>query len=302
MGAEKARAIPPPSMVHPDPLTELVIRGGRRRLLDVFRDFVPDVPDSALDAEALTGLVAFLQSVLPFARWEEGYRSPGTDIAEDLAFEHTFLAIEIDGLAKAVALLRAASTSTQRAVSEAATWRRLNRLEAVFELHASKLEDRPVFAPADACPVAAGGSEKPGVGVTTLNARAASDFLRSRSWGILSTLESGSAAPYAVPVSFGWEGGVVLLACSPGRKTRNLEHHPEACLTVVEASNGDHWTSVVIRGRVNWLTGPLERLRAAVCIHAQRGPTLLSPKDLLRFGRARIARLDPHEISARSRG
>jgi nitroimidazol reductase NimA-like FMN-containing flavoprotein (pyridoxamine 5'-phosphate oxidase superfamily) len=283
-------------------LTELEIRDGHRRLLEVFMDFVPLVPRGELDPSALQGLVAFLrQSVLPFARWEEDKLSPGTDLAEDLAFEHAFLAIEIDALAKSAAHLAAASTSEERLVAEAVTWRRLYRLEGIFELHASKLEDRPLLATAECFARSGDGHRADAAAPRELSPEQISSFLRSRSWGLLSTTESGGAAPYAVPVSFGWDGEAVFLACSPGRKTDNLERFPGACLTVVEASSGALWTSVVVRGSVEWVTGPVDRVRAAGWIHRQRGQTV-DPQDLLRFGRARIASLHPVEISGRSRG
>jgi nitroimidazol reductase NimA-like FMN-containing flavoprotein (pyridoxamine 5'-phosphate oxidase superfamily) len=299
-GATPAGA--PGRLLTPDPLTELAIRDGHRRLLEVFKDFVPFVPNGELDPNALQGLVAFLrQSVLPFARWEEGRISPGTDLAEDLAFEHAFLAIEIDALARSAAHLAAAATPEERATAEAATWRRLYRLEGIFELHASKLEDRPLTSTAEcfAAPVEVRREKSASLALAPERINA---FLRSRSWGLLSTQEPGSAAPYAVPVSFGWDGGSAYLACSPGRKTQNLEREPEACLTVVEVASGASWTSVVVRGPVRWVTGPVDRLRAAGWIHRQRAATPVDPHDLLRFSRARIARLEPLEITGRTRG
>src|SRR5690606_29805139 len=126
-------------------------------------------------------MVAFLrQSVLPFARWEE--RQPGgcEEVAEDTAFEHAFLAAEIDRLGAAVAALEG-GTPRERAAGAAAALRQVHRLEAVLERHVHKAEEREtLFPPApETTPPAAASAA-----VREMTPAEVQRFLREREWGL----------------------------------------------------------------------------------------------------------------------
>lgn len=139
-------------------------------------------------------------------------------------------------------------------------------------------------------------------GSRELAAHEADDFLRTSSWGVLATVEEGR--PYAVPVVYGYDGAVVYVACRPGRKVRNLEAVPAACLTVVRVEEGGaRWRSVVVRGAVDWVTDPVRRLRALAALRRQRGlPLPLGLDDVAALAGARVLRLVPDEVTGRSRG
>jgi nitroimidazol reductase NimA-like FMN-containing flavoprotein (pyridoxamine 5'-phosphate oxidase superfamily) len=124
-------------------------------------------------------------------------------------------------------------------------------------------------------------------------------FLRRQTWGVLSTLHDGR--PYAVPVSFGYDGAYLYLASGPGRKLRSLESNPAVCLTVTDVVDGSRWTSVVAMGDavpVHDLRGRLHGLNA---IRRQQPGTLPQPKDLARAAGSTVFRVLPQELSGRTR-
>lgn len=53
-------------------------------------------------------------------------------------------------------------------------------------------------------------------------------------YGVLSTVTS-DGQPYAVPVSYGYDGGRIVVHCAPGvgQKLANIEAEPRVCFTVV---------------------------------------------------------------------
>lgn len=298
------------ALAAPDLLTDLSIRDGHRRLLDAFREFDTAAEGTAgaePDVDELRATVAFLrQSVLPFARWEETCLPPAAELTEELAFEHAFLAAEIDALAAAVAALAEQPWShPERRATAARVRRALHRIEAVLELHVLKGEDRVLLAretpAAGAPPLLPAAASRAAAAPWTMTPGQIRHFLAQHDWGILATSDEG--APYAVPVAYGWDGQRIYLACAAGRKLANLEREPAACLTVVEVKDGTSWRSAVARGRIHWLDSLADRLGAARAIHRQRaGNAPFSPSDLGRFARARFARLDPYELSGRGRG
>lgn len=127
------------------------------------------------------------------------------------------------------------------------------------------------------------------------------DFLRSHDWGVLAVVHDGR--PYAVPIGYGYEDGVLYFATGPGRKADALRSNPVASLTVTDVRDGDHWTSVVVTGRVEWVESETERLVAERAIYRKRrGAGEVSRRDADRFAGALVARLTPDEVTGRRRG
>lgn len=133
-----------------DPLAQAAVAAGHRGLLATFAELGPALEGGpgAVDAEGVRAAVAFLrQGVLPFGREEErvlGFR--GAE-AEAVAFEHAFLAAEIDALAAEAAELLGAGQGPARERAAARVRRRADRIGAVLELHVLRGEDRGIVAP-----------------------------------------------------------------------------------------------------------------------------------------------------------
>jgi nitroimidazol reductase NimA-like FMN-containing flavoprotein (pyridoxamine 5'-phosphate oxidase superfamily) len=126
-------------------------------------------------------------------------------------------------------------------------------------------------------------------------------YLRAGKWALLST--AAGAQPYAVPVSYGWNGRVFYLACSPGRKLRNIEENPLVCMTLTEVVGPDDWRCAVVSGRAQPVDNLAEHVRALRLIARQRsGATRLSAGDAARAAKARVIRIVPTELSGRVRG
>lgn len=279
-----------PAVATENPTEEIHAR--HPEILDTLGEFYAGFGSAATDDERrheLRGLVAFLrQGIYPFARREE--RVIDRAEREAVAFEHAFLAAEVEELAR---LAQEAADDPE----PARLHRHLHRIEAVLELHAQRLEEAPegpvatdretVDAPCESA-----------TEVREMLRGEALDFLRSHRWGVLATAEPGG--PYAVPVSYGMCGEDVVLACGPGRKMRNLELNPELRLTVVDVASGDRWRSVVVRGRMASITDPLELVRGLRALRPRGAPP--SARDLARAVRARVGRIAVTEISGRSRG
>lgn len=285
-----------------DPLVEAAIHEGHRRALGVLAEFEallgPEYAGGA-DVEAMRALVAFLrQSVLPFSHWEEHSLAPAAELREQAAFEHAFLAAEIDGLAAEVGVLSDLPVQGRAAQLGAVNrvYRRLHRIGAVLELHAQKAAEHSAETSAGPWPAAAPVSASPGL--RELDAAEVRALLAAHEWGVLSTV-GPDGMPYAVPVAYGLADDVLYLACGPGRKARNLEARPLACLTVAEVRDGERWRSVVVGGPVEWVDDAAGRLAA---LHAlEREPGRFSPRDRARLAYARFARLRPHEVGGRAR-
>lgn len=123
-------------------------------------------------------------------------------------------------------------------------------------------------------------------------------YLRGHGWGVLSTLHEGR--PYAVPVSFGFDGEDVYVASGPGRKLRALEGSPGVCLTVADVTDRTRWSSVVVIADAIPVHSLRERLHALSTLRRQQaegGPP--SAKDLARAAGATVFRLSPLEVSGR---
>lgn len=96
------------------------------------------------DLDELRAAAAFLrQEVLPFCRWEEDLLLAAPDEWEAAAFDHGFLAAEIDAFGREVTALeetREWDDEARRRASQRLL-RRVHRIEAVLELHMQRAED-----------------------------------------------------------------------------------------------------------------------------------------------------------------
>lgn len=124
-------------------------------------------------------------------------------------------------------------------------------------------------------------------------------FLRAHSWGVLCTV--GDGRPYAVPVSYAFDGARFYVATGPGRKARHLERCPAVCLTVAEVADGERWTSVVATGEARWVEDLRSRM-SALRLLARRRPGGFTAKDLARAAQARVLSFAPDELTGRTRG
>lgn len=149
--------------------------------------------------------------------------------------------------------------------------------------------------PAGAAPVAAASRG----GVREMDLVEVQVFLRRHTWGVLSTLHEGR--PYAVPVSYGFDGTYLYLASGPGRKLRSLDSNPAVCLTVTDVVDGSRWASVVAMGDATPVHDLRGRLHGLNAIRRQQPGVLPQPKDLARAAGSTVFRVLPLELSGRSR-
>jgi nitroimidazol reductase NimA-like FMN-containing flavoprotein (pyridoxamine 5'-phosphate oxidase superfamily) len=283
-----------------DPLARAAVAEGHRGLLATFAEFHGALDDPGEpDAETLRGAVAFLrQGVIPFAREEERVLGRRSEEAETAAFEHAFLAAEIDALAGEVAaLLAAPPVPGERAEAAARVRRRADRIQAVLELHVLRGEDRGIVAPADPAPASleGRGHARP----RPMTPEETDALLRRHWWGTLSTV--GAEGVYAVPVGYGWDGGHLYVASGPGRKARNLEADPRVCLSVAEVESGDRWRSVTVSGTAEPVSGVAATLAALNAIRRQRAGQPVTAADAARLARAAVFRVVPGEVGGRAR-
>ena len=284
------------------PPVEATIREGHRGLLTTFRELAHDLEGEGRrlpDAEVLRALVAFLrQSLIPFGHWEDRHPGGCPEVAEDDAFEHAFLAVEIDALAAAAAEIDRAGAAPDAVAARIR--RHVHRVESVLELHVQKAEDR---AGAAASP-GAGPRDASGKGTRAtrdMESAEIQQFLRRQEWGVLCTV--GDGTPYAVPVSYGFDGRFLYVASGPGRKRRNLEANAAVCVTVSEVESGDRWSSVVATGEARPVTDLRGRLQALDAIRRQRkSGAPPSAADLARIAGASIFRITPTQLTGRTRG
>jgi len=128
-------------------------------------------------------------------------------------------------------------------------------------------------------------------------------LLRAIGWGVLSTVDvgSGEARPYAVPVSYAFDGRIIYMASGPGRKRDAVEATGRVCLTVFDIVAFDRWTTVVVEGRATPIGNVAERVDALCAFGAQRC-TLerrRNARDVLRLLSGRIFRIEPDHVSGR---
>ncbi|MFC7134827.1 MULTISPECIES: pyridoxamine 5'-phosphate oxidase family protein [Salinibaculum] len=94
---------------------------------------------------------------------------------------------------------------------------------------------------------------------------AIAEFLSSRGHGVLSL---GGDRPYALPMSFGYDGPnrrcVMQFMSGPdSRKRDRVDPGTPACLVVYEWHHEDDWRSVIAEGQLDPIPAGSERERAA---------------------------------------
>jgi uncharacterized protein len=296
------------------------IRDGHLALLTTLREFMDDLRpgfDPGSDSGSLRATLAFLrESLLGFAAREEAAIT-GSSGSEHTAFEHAFLAVEIDALGREASRLIASDAGSRGAALERVR-RRLHRLEAVLELHLQRDEACEIGGVADPgseptarvgrsngspdaveAPSAAPRARRPG-STRPMTASEVNEFLDLRSWGLLCTGDADG--PYAVPVSYGFDGTDLFFATGPGRKATHLAANAAVCLTVPDVTDGARWRSVVVRGRAVPVTGLPAKLRAGSLVLRTRAGAGISATDLRRMRSATIYRIEPTEMSGRATG
>jgi uncharacterized protein len=74
-------------------------------------------------------------------------------------------------------------------------------------------------------------------------------------------VDETAARPYAVPVTYAFDGEAIYVAINGGRKLSALVRNPALCLTVADVECADRWKSVVVVGSTRWLqeAGPRAR-------------------------------------------
>jgi uncharacterized protein len=282
---------------------DLMISGGHQGLVTTFREFArdfDDVEDQLPDPDTLRAVVSFLRhGLLPFTHGED--RQPGgcVEVAEDTAFEHAFLTVEIDALTVAVSDVGRHTGRIPGALARRIR-RCMHRIEAVLELHVQKTNDREAFF-ASPRPEREAEPEVRNGAVREMEQAEAHQFLMRHEWGVLGT--AGQGIPYGVPVSYGFDGQDLFVASGPGLKRRNLEANPAVCITVAEVVDGDHWSSVVVTGEAVPVSDLRGKLHALNAIRRQRTVGALpSATDLARASRAAIFRISARHITGRRRG
>ena len=135
-------------------------------------------------------------------------------------------------------------------------------------------------------------------GTQILSAQAIDDMLRGSWWGILATTVDNQ--PYAVPVAYGWNGTHVFIASLDGRKIRNLQANPNACLTIANVESGADWSSAIIEGPIEWVKSPGQLLVAFHALATQCGKPFVAPPPS-RLLEARVFRIVPKCVSGRAR-
>lgn len=132
-----------------------------------------------------------------------------------------------------------------------------------------------------------------------LSALRTDEILTNNWWGMLATAVYGR--PYAVPVGYGWNGTHVFIASLDGRKIRNLQANPNACLTVANVVSGADWNSVIVEGPVEWVKSPGQILIAFHALATQGGRPFVAPPPS-RLINARVLRIVPTVMAGRGRG
>jgi len=116
----------------------VAIHRRHHHLLDAFRSLVSDIgPPKRFgrDGAALRAVVALLREGLgPYAQQEEQRLPPG-HVRETTAFEHAFLQVEVDSLARLI--MRPPETPGR----DSDIARSLHRIGAVLELHVERSND-----------------------------------------------------------------------------------------------------------------------------------------------------------------
>lgn len=134
------------------------------------------------------------------------------------------------------------------------------------------------------------------------------EILSTQRLCVLSTSDDGQ--PYAVPMFYGWDGAVMYIGISEGRKTSVLDANPRLCVTVTEVGPAQSWRSVLVTGRAEWVSEPAERARAieVLMTHNRRSreaagerPPDAASASPRRHGTGRMLRVAEAVITGRAR-
>jgi uncharacterized protein len=126
-------------------------------------------------------------------------------------------------------------------------------------------------------------------------------LLARNCWGVLAM--SVDETPYAVPIIYGYDGKQFVFANGPGQKVESLKANPLVCLVVAEVEDaGKVWRSVVVKGRIEWITGVAQRLSAFNLLRKQMPFTAERARDAEKIATAPVARIVPTEITGRAAG
>lgn len=125
-------------------------------------------------------------------------------------------------------------------------------------------------------------------------------FLAEQGWGVLAT--SADGVPYAVPVSYAFDGRDVYVASGPGRKTRNLDSNPAACLTIVEVADPGTWRSVVVIGKAERLHSLRDRMKTLRLLHRNRNAPRPTVRDVARIASTACYRIRIESLTGREQG
>jgi uncharacterized protein len=128
-------------------------------------------------------------------------------------------------------------------------------------------------------------------------------MLGQSGYGHLGYIHKGN--PYVMPMHYYLEASEIYLFTTIGMKTHDIDANPEICLQVEEIRDQLHWRSVIINGRAQRLTVPLE-IEQITALVKQHNPTL-SPAINRTWTDAQgrpeviaIYRLHPREMSGRT--
>ncbi len=97
------------------------------------------------------------------------------------------------------------------------------------------------------------------------------EFLQTFGYGHLGCIHEGK--PYVIPMNYYLDDGDIYLFTTEGMKTKDIDIHPEICLQIEEIHDPLHWRSVIVNGRAERLTDPLDIDRVMKLIK-DRNPTL----------------------------
>lgn len=176
---------------------------------------------------------------------------------------------------------------------------RKDRTEARLERRATEDGERErLWSPAGTGP--RGGTEAVASGPREMDSGEIQRFLLRQDWGTLATV--GGGRPYAVPVSYGFDGHHLYVASGPGRKRHNLEECAAVCLVITEVVDGGQWSSVVVSGEAHPVKDLAGKLHALNILRRQRvhgAPP--SASDIARAARAMLFRIVPDEVTGRVR-
>ena len=111
--------------------------------------------------------------------------------------------------------------------------------------------------------------------------------------------------PYVMPMGYYLDDVDIYLFTTVGMKTHDIDINPEVCLQVEAITDQQHWRSVIVNGRAQRLTEPIE-IEHAMQLIKTRNPTLspaLNRTWIDAQGRAEVLavyRLQPTEMSGRT--